>query len=215
MSVVAAVRGEVPPHRYAQAEVTEALIAMPGYHAYADSIRALHKSARVDTRHFVLPLADYAGLTDFGQANDVFVEHAAELGSAALAGALAAARLDAAALHIAMTTTVTATPLPSLDARLPAPQRPRPHPRPAPLLRCACVARAPAAAPPPRSPLHAPRFMLNAPSHSSFHAPSSTLHPHRSTLHAPPDSPLPAPCSTLDAQLSPHLPYPHPTLTTL
>ena len=35
MSVVAAVRGEVPPHRYAQAEVTEALIAMLAYMAEA------------------------------------------------------------------------------------------------------------------------------------------------------------------------------------
>ena len=30
MSVIAAVRGEVPARRYSQAEVTEALLAMPG-----------------------------------------------------------------------------------------------------------------------------------------------------------------------------------------
>jgi alkylresorcinol/alkylpyrone synthase len=74
VSVIAAVRPELPPRRYTQAEVTEALLAMPGFSEHADFVRAVHQSAKVEGRHMVLPLEDYAAITDFVAANDVFID---------------------------------------------------------------------------------------------------------------------------------------------
>ena len=57
------VRGALPPHRYHQADITDAFAGFIAQSSLDEGLlRRLHSNAGVRTRHLTLPLEEYAGL---------------------------------------------------------------------------------------------------------------------------------------------------------
>src|SRR5207248_8132454 len=84
VSRIAAVTSALPSHRYRQGELAAAtadLCALPP--ARRALLNRLYANAGVDTRHTVLPLTGYRRLEGIDRTNDVYIEHATELGAQA------------------------------------------------------------------------------------------------------------------------------------
>ena len=140
---IVAVRGALPPHRHAQAEITEAFAGVIARGGVDETLlRRLHANAGVDHRSLVLPITAYAELEDFGQANDLFLEHAVTLGAQALEAALKAADLTPSDVDQLVCATVTGLAIPTLDARIMAVLGLRPDVRRVPMVGLGCVAGA-------------------------------------------------------------------------
>jgi alkylresorcinol/alkylpyrone synthase len=129
MTQIVAVHSAFPAHRHSQADLTQAVASLAGMDAVTDGagqsdrrkqralLERLCGNAGIDTRHTVLPLADYGALGP-GAPNDRYIEEATALGERALRGALADSGLHADDLDLLIVTSVTGVAVPSLDALL-------------------------------------------------------------------------------------------------
>lgn len=143
MSHLAAVRGVLPGHSYAQAEVTTAFADVLGsVGADRALLERFHANAGVSRRHLALPLERYWQLADFGEANDEFIRVATELGSHAVTKALAAAGLTPQDVDLVMSTTITGLAVPSIEARVATEIGLRDDVKRVPLVGLGCVAGA-------------------------------------------------------------------------
>jgi alkylresorcinol/alkylpyrone synthase len=141
-----AVRSAFPAHRYPQDELARAYAAIAGGLRPAQRVllERLYANADVATRHTVLPVEEYGGLSAPGAAfaNDRYIEEATALGERALRSALASAGLEPAAVDLLIVTSVTGVAVPSLDARLIPRLGLRPDIKRLPVFGLGCVAGA-------------------------------------------------------------------------
>lgn len=150
MTRIGAVHAVLPPHRYEQHEITEALAGLtapaPATSASSRTARTVrervHAASTVRTRHLALPLERYATLRGFGEANDCFIEAAQELGEEAVSGALALAGVRPDEVDLVISTSVTGIAAPSIEARIAGRLGLRPDVKRVPVFGLGCVAGA-------------------------------------------------------------------------
>ena len=116
---IASVGTALPAHRFAQSEITEALLAR-WQHKLPEPrlLSRLHANCGVEFRHFVLPLEEYPALTTFTATNNTWIEHAVRLSETAIAGAITPLGITAADISAIFFASVTGIASPTVDARL-------------------------------------------------------------------------------------------------
>ena len=116
---IAAVGSAFPPNYYDQETLLEAFRRHWADRLFnLDRLDALHRNVLVGGRHLALPMEAYKGLETWGQANDVWIAVAQQVGEQAVRDGLAAAGLAADDVGVFVFVTVTGVATPSIDARL-------------------------------------------------------------------------------------------------
>lgn len=116
---IASVGTAYPPHRYSQAEISEALTAR--WQDRMEEPRLINRlfvNCGVDFRNLVFPLDVYENLSGFGPTNDAWIVAAVELGEKAIDAALSRVGLTPADISAIFFASVTGIASPTIDARL-------------------------------------------------------------------------------------------------
>ncbi|MGI5350588.1 type III polyketide synthase [Streptomyces sp. CA-250714] len=110
----------VPPHRYPQAEITEAFadVCLEELPVARRMLAQISRNAGVGMRNMALPLEKYLDLAGFTEANQAWQTIALDLGEQAFREALQAAGVAPEEVDLVVSTTVTGLAVPSLEARL-------------------------------------------------------------------------------------------------
>ena len=133
----------LPKYSYDQSAVSAALAGVwSDGDARAQALERLHARCGVGRRHFVLPLEAYDKITRWGQANDLWIEHAQQLGYHAICRAITPAGITPREIGSLYFTTVTGVASPSIDARLMNRMDLPPNLKRVPLFGLGCVAGA-------------------------------------------------------------------------
>jgi alkylresorcinol/alkylpyrone synthase len=141
MRIVAAASA-FPRHHYDQKALIEAFLAYWGDRlSEPRKLELLHSNVGVNGRYLALPIEQYPDLK-FGEANDVWIRTALELGEAAIPAAVARAGIDKSEISAFFFVSVTGICSPSIDARLINRLRLSPSMRRVPIFGLGCVAGA-------------------------------------------------------------------------
>ena len=140
---IAGVSSALPRYYYKQNVILDALSRhWSGRLENPRLLTRLHSHSGVEGRHFVLPLERYYEIKTWGQANDIWIEAAQELGERAIRCALMRAGADANDIGALFFVSVTGIASPSIDAKLMNRMKLRPTVKRVPIFGLGCVAGA-------------------------------------------------------------------------
>jgi alkylresorcinol/alkylpyrone synthase len=116
---IASAASAFPKHYYTQKVLLERLQDYWGAQLKNPLLLArLHKNVTVDGRYLAIPAEQYMDIKTWGEANDIWIRVAQELGEQALCRALQNAGLETSDIGCLLFTTVTGVASPSIDGML-------------------------------------------------------------------------------------------------
>jgi alkylresorcinol/alkylpyrone synthase len=116
---ISSVASAFPKHKYSQEILTSAFKAYWGEEVSASvPLERIHARVGVATRHLAYPVETYARLKTFGEANDLWIAAALDLGQKAICQALTRAETSISDLSAIFFVSISGIASPSIEARL-------------------------------------------------------------------------------------------------